>query len=550
MSKTSRSFEQIHEDKFKEYYCFHHRDLFCPDCIISKHTNTPCYARNCQDAVSDVKKHVADLLGQLRLQEEHAVRIGSSKVAAAHSDDLLQKVWEVEHLIDRFHKQMKKKLNESHDPAADQSDEKIGGGQGEVDQHQDQVDHFQTVLTAVEKRPFCVNVQADEQFLELISLNQEPVVVQNQSATWTPLNPTTANRVPSVDSFKSRPSQRDRKSVPHFKKSLGQLSPRTNDNDTSLPRTRSSYRTVPVPSKPLPSESSSPRHQQQHPPSRQQRIQEKNPTILPRLTAGGLTSGETSKVFNIRSLKLKGISQQSIFELPCEDIIVMDSNIITLTERAVQKFSLRYQFLQSMELRAPLRLCYTRDDTGYVLVLDNSNGISLVSTHPRLQLLEDCVDVMVVTYEKRAVTLGLIEEITLKPAKVKTICGSNDDACLKNMNAICTAPENRKILIGAQSGVVCLSRDGDIIWSYQTSHSVCSVDSRRGLIYAVVEKEKRVFILDQHGNSMVDTIFPTGCTVTRPSRVSVGKTSLIVREFVDNDQHGLKSMVHVFNLSF
>jgi len=31
---------------------------------------------------------------------------------------------------------------------------------------------------------------------------------------------------------------------------------------------------------------------------------------------------------------------------------------------------------------------------------------------------EDCIDVMVVTYEKRAVTHGLLEELTLKPAKV------------------------------------------------------------------------------------------------------------------------------------
>ncbi|XP_052271866.1 tripartite motif-containing protein 59-like [Dreissena polymorpha] len=71
---------EVHSDKFKEYYCFHHRELYCPDCIIAKHTNAPCYARNCKDAVNDVKKHVGDLLGQLRLQEEHAIRISNSNV--------------------------------------------------------------------------------------------------------------------------------------------------------------------------------------------------------------------------------------------------------------------------------------------------------------------------------------------------------------------------------------------------------------------------------------------------------------------------------------
>ena len=94
-----------------------------------------------------------------------------------------------------------------------------------------------------------------------------------------------------------------------------------------------------------------------------------------------------SKVFNIRLLKLKGISQQSVFEFPCEDIIVIDENIITITERAVQKFSLRYQFLQSLPLRSPVSLCYTRDDTGHVIVLDGGSGISLLSSQPRLQLL-------------------------------------------------------------------------------------------------------------------------------------------------------------------
>ncbi|XP_045162371.2 uncharacterized protein LOC123527145 [Mercenaria mercenaria] len=615
---------EVHEDKFKEYYCFHHRDLFCPDCIIAKHTVAPCYARNTRDAASEVKKHIGDLLGQLRLQEEHAIRIANSKVAAAHTDDLLQKVWEVEHLLDRFHKQMKKKIQETKvqienatkiKPADKEHlkttqalitqtkklvDDKLKSvniktqeGQNDMLRLwrplQDQVEHFQAVLTAVEKRPFCVNVQADEHVMELVNLNLDPVVVLNESAQWTPLNPITVRRIPSGNSFKSRRirSFREKDKKATFSDRIRtQVSPRSNDANTSFPKSRSSYRTVSVHTQPIGS-SGSPRQ----PSSVQQKLQERNPTILPKLTAGGLTTGETSKVFNIRSLTLKGISQQSIFELPCEDIVVLANNIITITERAVQKFSLRYQFLQSMALRAPIKLCYTRDESSNILVLDNSCGVSLVSTHPRLQLLyrietdraysglchmrttmtedpygrcmyhlhlalthvwnrEDCIDVMVVTYEKLQIMSGLIEEITLTPAKVKTICGSNDDPFLKNMNSICTAPDSRKLLIGTEAGVASMSRSGDIIWTVPTQNLVCSVDSRRGLVYAAIEKEKRVFILDQHGNMMVENIFPPASTVSKPSRVAVGKSSLIVREFTDNDQHGLKSMVHVFSLSF
>lgn len=134
--------------------------------------------------------------------------------------------------------------------------------------------------------------------------------------------------------------------------------------------------------------------------------------------------------------------------------------------------------------------------------------------------------------------------------QVKTICGSNDDPFLKNMYSISTAPDSRKLLIGTEAGLVCLSRNGDIIWTLPTNNVVCSVDSRRGLVYAAIEKEKRVFVVDQHGNMLVENVFPGGCTISRPSKVSVGKSSLIVREFTDHDTNGLKSMVHVFSLSF
>lgn len=249
---------------------------------------------------------------------------------------------------------------------------------------QDQVEHFQAVLTAVEKRPFCISVQADDHFTELMNLNSDPIVVLNESAQWTPLNPTTTiRRVPSRGSFDTKRSDREKDRLTSFREQFRpQVSPRTNDTNTSFPRSRSSYRTVSVHIQPIGTQAS----QQVHPPSIQQTIQERNPTILPKLTTGGLTTGETSKVFNIRSLKLKGISQQSIFEFPCEDVVVLENNIITITERAVQKFSLRYQFLQSMALRAPIKLCYTRDESAYILVLDNSCGISLISTQPRLQL--------------------------------------------------------------------------------------------------------------------------------------------------------------------
>lgn len=250
---------------------------------------------------------------------------------------------------------------------------------------QEQVEHFQSVLTAVEKRPYCVNVAADEPFLDLLSLNHEPIIVQNESAQWTPLHPTMVYRTPTANSFKrSRSFTQKRTTFKDPPILRAQVSPRTSDTNVSFPRSRSSYRTVPVTAKTSRDADS---REHSRPQSIPQKLQERNPTILPRLSGGGLTSGETSKVFNIRSLKLKGISLQSIFEFPCEDIIVMENFIITITERSVQKFSLRYQFLEGMTLRAPIKLCYTRDDTCSVLVLDSSSGISLITSQPRLKLL-------------------------------------------------------------------------------------------------------------------------------------------------------------------
>ena len=95
-----------------------------------------------------------------------------------------------------------------------------------------------------------------------------------------------------------------------------------------------------------------------------------------------------------------------------------------------------------------------------------------------------------------------------------------------------------------------MNRTGDIVWTFPTCNAVCSVDSRRGLIYVVVEEDKRVIILEQNGNQLIDNLLPVGCPVSRPSRVSVGKSSMIVREYSTREQYRLKSIVHVFNLSF
>ena len=420
---------QIHEDKFKEYFCFHHQELYCPDCIIDKHTTSPCYSRNSKDSVTEVKKHINDLVGQLRLQDERATRITNSKVAAAHTDDLLQKVWEVEHMLDRFHKNMKKKLQDAKTQIenatkilpADKDhlktvhslilqtkrlvEDKLRSANTKTQEGQNdilrlwkpldgEVRHFGTVLYVVEKRPFCVNVQADDSFMGLLSLNQEPVVVINDSMQWTPLNPVA--RSPSAKTVKSsKRALSFREPQKSGRESSFKFSPKSSRDNVSFPRSRSSYRTViinhgsnqQVQLSPLTISKDNSKIDEISQPSRQQRIQERNPTILPKLTTGSLTNGDTSKVFNIRAMKLRGISQQSVFEFPCEDVLALDNNIITITERAVQKFSLRYQFLQSMALRAPLKLCYMRDDSHNILVLDNSCGLSLIATAPRLQLL-------------------------------------------------------------------------------------------------------------------------------------------------------------------
>ena len=130
--------------------------------------------------------------------------------------------------------------------------------------------------------------------------------------------------------------------------------------------------------------------------------------------------------------------------------------------------------------------------------------------------------------------------------KVKTINGSNDEPMLKNITSICTASDNRKVIVGAESGIVCLGRNGEVIWTHHCNF-VSSVDVRRGLVFIAIEAEKRVMIVDQHGTELVDNIIPVDCKFIQPSRISVGKTSMIVREF---SRREMKSMVHVLNLSF
>lgn len=124
--------------------------------------------------------------------------------------------------------------------------------------------------------------------------------------------------------------------------------------------------------------------------------------------------------------------------------------------------------------------------------------------------------------------------------------GSNDEPVLKNITSICTASDNRKILVGAEYGVVCLGRNGEVIWNYHCNF-VSSVDVRRGFVFVAIEAEKRILILDQHGMELIDNIIPAGCNHIQPSRISVGKSSMIVREF---SRREMKSMVHVLNLSF
>ena len=117
---------------------------------------------------------------------------------------------------------------------------------------------------------------------------------------------------------------------------------------------------------------------------------------------------------------------------------------------------------------------------------------------------------------------------------------------LKNITSICTASDNRKVIVGAEYGVVCLGRNGEVIWNHHCNF-VSSVDVRKGLVFVAIEAEKRVLIVDQNGTDLVDNIIPEGCKYIQPSRISVGKSSMIVREF---SRREMKSMVHVLNLSF
>lgn len=411
---------EVHVDKFKEYYCFHHRDLFCPDCVIEKHTKAPCYSRNSKDAVSDVRKHINDLIGQLRLQEERAKRVSESKIAAAHIDDLQQKVWEMDHMIERFYKNMKKKMEDARSEIENATkitpadkvhlktvqtlitqtklhveellktvNTKTQEGQNDIlrlwKPLDDEVENFGTVLNAVEKKPFCVNVTLDERFLDFISVNQEPLVVVNDSAQWTPhsvVSRATSEKSQagsSMGKFKYHGLKEIKKSFRDIK-DITPRSVKQSEENVSI-----TYRSLPSmdlkrPGNELPYKKQTDLYPQTARTDRFASVQ------LPSIKSTAIPSGETSKTFNVKNLRLRGISLQSTFEFPCEDIMILENNIITITERAVQKFSVRYQFIQSLPMRAPIKLASVRE-TNNVLILDTNNMISLVSTTPRLQLL-------------------------------------------------------------------------------------------------------------------------------------------------------------------
>ena len=411
---------EVHVDKFKEYYCFHHRELYCPDCVIEKHTKAPCYCRNSKDAVNDVRKHINDLIGQMRLQEERAKRVSESKIAAAHIDDLQQKVWEMDHMIERFYKTMKKKMEDARSQVENATkitpadkvhmkmvqalitqtkhhvedmlksvNIKTQEGQNDIlrlwKPLDDEVENFSTVLNAVEKKPFCVNVTVDEHFLDLISTNQEPLVVVNDSAQWTPhsvVSRATSEKSQSQSSL-NKLRLHGLKEIKKSFREIKEVTPRTArpNNDMITATFRS------LPSVDMNRTGNEPLYKKPEDVGPYTARTDRFVGVqLPKITQTTIPVGETSQTFNIKNLRLRGISLQSTFEFHCEDIILLDNNIITITERALQKFSIRYQFIQSLPLRAPLKLANVRD-TNNVLVLDNNHMISLVSTMPRLQLL-------------------------------------------------------------------------------------------------------------------------------------------------------------------
>lgn len=624
-----------HIQKFKEYFCFHHREMLCSDCVIDGHTRSPCSCGSIQDSILEVRLQIKELIGKLRLQEERAQRIMDSKIASSHSHELLKKITEVEKTLSKFYKTMKSKLKESKQKVVEAT--KISQYDrdhlttvqaliSKTKQHVENVirpekskraeavneilsiwtpleieaQNFDKSLDDIETRPYCVSVKADEDFMDFISFDKSPLIV----ATETSNLPSTPSKEKSIRQTNQHMPVIEVENSP---RRLGPESPEV----TTIPSPMMVRRTItlssPVRSKqptlyslkrPASNNEDAPRQQlhRQHSPSRHYQNSKSfshstvsQSSILPKVGSGELVSKDTGKSFKDHVADLHDIEEVSNFELPCGDIVLLNNQLVTLTETSIQRFTLDYKYIESVHIRCPWRLCAIKD-TANVAVNHNTRFISIVGTEPNLNILyrietekpysqichmrsqvledrfgrmkyhehfalshttdlrADCIDILKVSYDKNPFSNFTSKHITkLVPLRTKTLIGSDKHSVVRSPNSLAATSDGKRLIIGAESAVVCVRKTGEIVWTRPVVRFVASICCDKGLIFVCIENEQKLMVLDESGNNLCENIFPLGCSIVRPNRVSVEKDQMIVREFSEKDW---RSTVHVFNLFY
>ena len=619
-----------HIQKFKEYFCFHHRELLCSDCVIEGHTKTPCSCGSLQDSILEVRLQIKELIGKLRLQEERAQRIMDSKIASSHSEDLLRKISEVEKTLTKFYKTMKSKIKESKQKVVESTkishsdrdhlatiQSLIGKTKAHVEgvirpskskrtegvneilsiwtplEHETQ--NFDKALDDIETRPFCVNVKADEEFIDFISFDKNPLIVATESNA----HPQTPTKDRSFNKFDQQaPVIEVEQDSPRF---MG--SPEA----TTIPSPMMVRRTItlasPVKSnqptlyslsrRPVTHDEITPRAQmiRHQSPSRlaQNARSQSHSNIFPKVGTGELISKDSGKNMKENAARLLDVLPVSNFELPCGDIVLVGNHLITLTETAIQKFTLDYRYIENIHIRCPWRLCAMRD-SATIAVNHNTRFISIVSTEPaltvlyrietekpysqichmRTQMIEDrfgrtkyhehfalshttdlradCIDLLKVSYDKNPFSNFTAKHVTkLVPIRCRTLIGSDKHSVVRSPNGLAATSDGKRLIIGGEAAVICVRKTGEIVWKRPVVRFVASVCCSDGLVYVCIENERKLMVLDEAGNNLCENIIPLGCDIVRPNRVSVDKKQMIVREFSESDW---KSTVHVFSLVF
>lgn len=617
-----------HIQKFKEYFCFHHRALLCSDCIIEGHTCSPCSCGSLEDSIHEVRLQIKELVAKLRLQEERVQRMMDSKIATSHSDELLRKITEVEKTLIKFYKLMKSKLKASKQQVLEST--KVSQSEREhlltlhsliskTRQHVETViqperkrkdavneilgiwtplehetQNFDQALDDIETRPYCVSVSTDQTFLDFISYDKIPLTVSTEKSrelqATTPTKQTTLPRSekegfvvevePATPKGVRSPEMTSISSPGIIRKTITLATP------VSMGQKLYDKR-------PATHEEATPRRMRsrQISPSRAigNRRSQTYSSVFPKVAMGDLISRETGKHVRGTEMKLKGMEELSNFEMPCGDIVLLDNYLITITETAIQKFTLDYRFVESIHIRCPWRMCAIRDTTN-VAVNHNTRFISIVGTYPSLQVLyrietekpysqvchmrtqviedrfgrtkyhehfalshttdlrHDCVDLLKISYDKNPFSNFTPSQITkLVPLRTKTIIGSDKQATVRSPNSLAATSDGKRLIIGAESAVVCVRKTGDVVWTRPVVKFVSCVCCEKGLVYVCIQNERKLMVMDEGGNNLFENILPLGCSIVRPNRVSVEHGQMIVREFSEKDW---KSVVHVFSMTY